>query len=329
MDSPHFKNGQFRNLNPTPQFAEGYSFVSVFKDFLFRKTPHKFPTQNIPTIKTDLKSIAKEEDVLVWFGHSSYFFQLDSKRFLVDPVFSNHASPIPGMIKAFSGTEIYSAEDMPEIDYLIITHDHYDHLDYKTIMQLRSKVNRVVCGLGVGKHFKKWKYDASKILETDWYDVVNLGSNHRLYTLPARHFSGRGLFRNRTLWCSFLLKTQDFKLYIGGDSGYDTHFKKIGEKFGNIDLAILENGQYNAPWRYIHMFPEEVLQAANDLQTKRLFPVHSAKFSLAPHAWKAPLEKISELNQTDKTPLLTPMIGELVYLKNADQDFSKWWESVD
>lgn len=329
QNSPHFKNGKFHNLSPTPQWAEGYSFFDVIKEMLFKKVSHKFPSDKIPAIKTDLNNLSREKDVLVWFGHSSYFMQIAKKRFLIDPVFSQHASPVPGMIKAFKGTGIFSAVDMPEIDYLIISHDHYDHLDHKTIVNLQPKIKRVICGLGVGTHFEKWGYDKNIIQENDWFSTIKLNDQQILHTLPARHFSGRGLIRNNTLWCSFLLQTQDLKIYIGGDSGYGKHFKQIGKQFGEIDLAILENGQYNKPWKYIHMFPEEVLKAANDLNARRLLPVHSAKFSLSQHAWDEPLKRITSLNKDLNLPLLTPIIGEIVELKNEKQTFNSWWEEIE
>src|SRR5690606_5877346 len=136
---------------------------------------------------------------------------------------------------------------------------HYDHLDHKTILALRNKVDKVVCGLGVGSHFEKWGYDTDKLIEKDWYQNIELDKDFIVFIEPARHFSGRGLTRNNTLWASYLIQTPDFKIYLGGDSGYDSHYKDIGDKHGPIDLAILDNGQYDKAWRYIHNLPEDVL----------------------------------------------------------------------
>jgi L-ascorbate metabolism protein UlaG (beta-lactamase superfamily) len=282
----------------------------------------------IPSVKTDLLALPVGRDVLVWFGHSSYFMQIDGKRILVDPVFSGNASPVPGTLKAFKGTDIYTVDELPNIDFLIISHDHYDHLDYETIFKLKGKVDRVICGLGVGAHFEYWGYDPSRIIEKDWQDAVDLGMGFKVFVTPARHFSGRGFIRNNTLWCSYVLKTPTMKIYIGGDSGYDTHFADIGNTFGPFDLAILENGQFNAAWRYIHMSPDEVLKAAQELKAKRLFPVHSSKFVLANHPWDYPLEEITRLNKQVNIPLATPMIGEIVDLKQPDQEFRQWWVGV-
>jgi len=323
--SVHYRNGAFQNIHFTPSLKEGYSFPKVIYSYLFKKPKNVRPIGDIPSIKTDLKRLPLEKDVLIWFGHSSYFMQVHGKRFLIDPVFSNNASPIPGTNKPFKGSNVYSAHDMPEIDYLLISHDHYDHLDYETILRLKPKVKKVITGLGVGEHLEYWGYPSTDIIEKDWDEQLDLGDGMFLYTTSARHFSGRAFRRNNTLWLSFILKTPDLNLFIGGDSGYDSHFAEIGEKFGPFDLAILENGQYNLAWHYIHMLPAEVLQAASDLRAKRLLPVHSSKFVLANHAWDEPLVELTRLSQSGDIPLVTPMIGEVVNLKENTQKFSAWW----
>lgn len=325
--SPNYKDGQFQNIHLTPALTEGYSIAGVTYEFLFKKKPGGKPVDSIPSVKSDLLHLDKSQDVLVWFGHSSYFMQVDGKTFLVDPVFSGNASPIPGSNKAFKGSDRYTVADLPNIDYLIITHDHYDHLDYETILLLKTKTSKVICGLGVGEHFEYWGYDLSSVIEEDWHKAIALDTGFILHTTPARHFSGRGLSRNRSLWMSYLLETPSMKIYIGGDSGYDTHFAEIGEQFGPVDLAILEDGQYDIKWRYIHMLPEEVLKAAKDLNAKRLFPVHSSKFKMANHPWSEPLTRVASLNKNE-LPLMTPVIGEIVSLKDSSREFSRWWEKV-
>lgn len=327
-NSPNFRDGAFQNIHNTPQLAEGYNFGKVMFDFFFRKPEDIKPPKPIPYLKTDLRTLPLDADLLVWFGHSSYYFHLAGKRFLVDPVFSNSASPIPKTNKPFKGSNDYSAEDIPEIDYLLISHDHYDHLDYKTIKNLKPKVKQIITGLGVGAHLEAWGYSAEAINELDWNETLELENDITLNTTSARHFSGRGFKRNQTLWLSFILQTENFNLFLGGDSGYDTHFKEIGNKFGPFDLAILENGQYNLAWHYIHMLPEEVLQAAQDLRAKQLFPVHSGKFALALHSWDEPLKMINEFNKDLKFPLVTPRIGEVVYFNNTSQQFSQWWKEI-
>src|SRR5690606_34532288 len=246
--SKNYKDGAFHNLNLTPSLTEGYSMGSVLWDFLFTKYPNTSPLDSIPSVKTDLKNLNPNENVLIWFGHSSYVIQLDGKKYLIDPDFSGNASPILGTNKAFPGSEICVADDIPEIDYLLITHDHYDHLDYKTVKELIPKVKKVVTGLGVGSHLEYWGYNPEIIEELDWNEtaIYNLFSMPISITaVPARHFSGRTFKRNNTLWLSFILESNGKKIFLGGDSGYDTHFGEIGEKFGPFDLAILENGQYD------------------------------------------------------------------------------------
>ncbi|WP_317132763.1 MBL fold metallo-hydrolase [Pedobacter sp. BS3] len=327
--SRNYADGKFQNTHYTPTLTKGYSMMGLLYKQFFKALPRRKPTGLIPSVKTDLKALSTKSDVLVWFGHSSYFLQLEGIRFLVDPVFSGNASPIPGTNLAFKGSDIYTPNDMPEIDYLLITHDHYDHLDYETIIALKSKVKHIVCGLGVGGHFERWGFDTEKIIEQDWDETLALANNLTLHTTPARHFSGRGFNRNNTLWLSYILQTPKLNLYLGGDSGYDTHFAEIGEKFGPFDLAVLDNGQYNVAWQAIHMLPNEVLQAARDLKAKRLFPAHSSKFALAQHAWDEPLKTITELNKTYHLPLITPKIGEMVDLNNTNQTFTTWWEEVE
>ena len=327
--SLNYKDGKFQNIHYTPSLTKGYSMLGVLYNFTFGKFPRVKPASPIPNVKTSLKELPLNEDLLIWFGHSSYYIQLRGKRFLIDPVFSGNASPIYGSNKSFEGADIYTASDMPEIDYLLITHDHYDHLDYPTVLQLKPRIKHIICGLGVGEHFEYWGFDPSTIIEKDWDEQIRIENSITLYTAPTRHFSGRAFKRNNTLWLSFILESDDLRLYLGGDSGYDTHFAEIGHRFKCFDLAILDNGQYNLAWQAIHMLPEEGLKAAKDLNTKRLFPVHSSKFKLSTHPWDEPLKKITALNEKGpQIPLVTPKIGEVVSLNNTEQSFSKWWEDI-
>ncbi len=324
--SPHFRNGKFRNIHQTAKMTGEKGFLGRMWDFYFGTHPDTKPKQNIPTIKTNIKKLPQDENLLVWFGHSSSYFQLNGKTFLVDPVFSKNASPIPHNVVPFRGTTIYSADDMPEIDYLIITHDHYDHLDYETIIALKPKIKHVITGLGVGSHFRYWGYDNDIISEMDWNESLDVADG-QVHCLPARHFSGR-LFECRTLWASFLVDCGGYKLYIGGDSGYDDHYRLIGEKFGSVDLALLEAGQYDKNWRYIHEHPEEFIKSATDLRAVRVLPVHNSKFSICNHPWYEPLDKITELAKGTNLHIVTPKIGEIVFLKDNAQQFSDWWRKI-
>lgn len=325
--SAHYKDGAFQNLNNTPALSEGVGYYKVMKEFLFNKDKRNIPGGVIPTKKVDLKALTPNEDVMVWFGHSSYFMQIEGRKILVDPVLSGSASPVSFITKAFKGSDVYSVDDLPEIDYLFISHDHYDHLDHKTIAQLKSKVKKAIMGLGVGEHFEYWGWDSSKLVEKDWYEDIKLDDSLTVHTTPARHFSGRGLKRNNTLWMSYVLETPTRKIYIGGDSGYDTHFAEIGNKYGPFDLVMLENGQYDKNWRYIHLQPEQVVQAAMDLKAKQLFPVHWSKFALGAHAWDEPIIRVMKAAAEKGMPVMYPMIGQLIYLNNTNE-YNKWWEQV-
>lgn len=323
--SPNYSNGRFVNLEHTPQFTEGYSIFKVFGQMLFGKKENTKPSQALPTVPIDLHHLPVDQNLLVWFGHSSYYFQLNGLRFLVDPVFSKYASPIPGTNPAFVNSPIFSASDFPEIDYLLITHDHYDHLDFSTVKAFQYKIKKVICGLGVASHLEYWGFNSSKIIEKDWNESEKIESNIIVHILPTRHFSGRFLSPNNTLWASYLLETPNFKLYVGGDSGYGEHFKTIGEKFGPIDFAVLENGQYNPAWKYIHFLPEETVEAAKDLQVKRVIPIHHSKFALSNHDWRDPMNRIHEASKNTTIPFLFPKIGEVVYL-NENQELLPWWK---
>ncbi len=327
LQSPQYKKGKFQNSSPTPDLTNGANYYTVFRDFFLRKDKHATPPAPLPSAKTNLLTLDPADDILVWFGHSSYFFQVDGKRFLVDPVLSGAASPLSFTTRSFAGTDVYSADELPDIDYLIITHDHWDHLDYKTLKALQLRVDKVITGLGVGAHLERWGYAPASIIEKDWNEEIALGEGFTIHTVPARHFSGRGFKRAQSIWSSFVLITPTMKLFLGGDSGYDTHFAAIGHKFGPFDLAVLECGQYNLSWQYIHMLPEEVAQAATDLKAKQLLPVHWGKFLLAPHGWNEPIERVTAAARALNLPVLTPMIGEGVQLKGGN-DFAEWWKNI-
>ena len=325
--SPNYQNGKFRNLSFTPDLTEGASFFSVLADALFRRSKRTRPAHTLPSQKTNLRILDPGKNVLVWFGHSSYFLQVDGKKILVDPVFSGSASPLPNSIKSFAGSDLYTTDDLPDIDYLFITHDHWDHLDYRTIRDLRPRVGKVITALGVAAHLAYWGYDKKNILEKDWGEEIILEDGFVVNTTPSRHFSGRGFRKQQSLWMSFVLRTPTKKIFLGGDSGYDSHFKKTGDRFGPFDLVILECGQYNKSWKYIHMMPEEVVRAALDLQAKKLLPVHWSKFALSLHDWDEPIIRVMREAAIQNLPLVHPQIGQEVDL-DKDLAFDPWWENV-
>ena len=326
--SSNFRNGQFQNLNFTPTFAEDVSKFEMIRDGIFKISKRKAPSVSLPSVKTNLFDLDPQKDLLVWFGHSSYFMQIDGKKILVDPVFSGSASPFSFMVKSFKGSDVYSPEEIPPIDYLIITHDHWDHLDYKTVVELKPKVGKIITGLGTAAHFEHWGFDPKSIVELDWNESFVLDSGFKITATPGRHFTGRTFKRNQTIWCSFVFQSPSKKIFIGGDSGYDTHFEKIGAEHGPFDLALLECGQYNKSWKYIHMMPEQTVQAAVDLKTKTMMPVHWAKFALSLHAWDEPIQRVTKEAYRLNVPIIHPMIGELVDLSNFGAQ-TEWWKGIN
>lgn len=323
QNSPNYKDGSFQNLSKTPVQAENASFVGMLYDF-FTKSKDTKPSQPIPFVKSDLKRFAADKPALFWFGHSSYLIKSGEKNILVDPVFSGYASPVSFMVKAFEGANNYTSADFPEIDLLVISHDHYDHLDHETILALNKQVKHYVVPLGVGAHLERWGIAEDKITELDWWEAATFGEV-KLTATPARHFSGRGLSRGKSLWASYVLEMPAHRVYLGGDSGYDAHFKQIGEAYGPFDLAILETGQYNKNWPYIHMMPEQTVQASLDLRAEVLFPVHLGKFALALHDWDEPLHRVTESAREKQVTLTTPMIGEPVLL-GTEYPAKQWWK---
>lgn len=328
QNSPNFQNGKFRNLIEKPGMTEGSNIVvEVYKTF-FKSIPNREPSEALPSVKTNLKALDPQQDALVWFGHSSAFMQLDGKTFLIDPVMSGKASPFPWGTRAYKGTDIYTVDDLPEIDYLLISHDHYDHLDYETILKLKDKVKLVVTGLGVGEHFEHWGYPKNKLIEADWGDKMDFGNGISIITETAHHDSGRAFAGGQHLWVSFIIQSSERKIFYTGDGGYDKHFAEIGKKYGPFDWALMENGQYDPAWRSVHCHPDEVAQATEELQARNMIPVHHSKFSLAKHAWYEPITRISEYSKSRNYRLATPMIGELVQLDNDQQPFKEWWKDV-
>jgi len=322
--SVNFKDGEFKNRVETKMLADNASYFSTISKMLTSKG-EKEPLRPLPTQKTDLKNIPNDKPTLIWFGHSSYLISIDGKKILSDPVFSERASPVQyAGPKSYLGTMIYSIDDFPDLDVVVISHDHYDHLDYKTIQKLKDKTKLFCVGLGVGEHLESWGVSADKIREFDWWEGEEVLGGVKMTSTPARHFSGRGFTRNKTLWTSFVLEVGGYKLFIGGDSGYDDAFKEIGDKYGPFDLAMLECGQYDVQWPYIHMQPEETVKAALDLNAKVFLPVHWGKFTLANHPWREPIEKAVMYAHSYGAKITAPKIGEPVVL-NETMPFSEWW----
>lgn len=334
-NSKNYIDGEFRNKEKTELLTDTKKTpIKRLLEFAFEKDPEgTVPKIALPSVKTDLKTLDPNEDLIVWFGHSSLFIQIAGKKILVDPVFSKYASPVPFSNKAFEGTNIYTVDDLPEIDILLITHDHYDHLDYPTVKKLKEKVAKVIVPLGVDAHFLRWDFDEEKIVTVDWDDEVTIDDNLKIYALETRHFSGREFSnRNQSLWVSYLIeeKYNDnlYRLFLSGDGGYSPRFKGFKEKFQNINLAVMEAGQYNEEWALIHSLPEDIIKEVRDMEVTKLFPIHNSKFKLSKHPWDEPLRKLDDFTINTNIQLLTPMIGEKLYL-HKENSFKKWWENLE
>ncbi|MCQ2099728.1 MAG: MBL fold metallo-hydrolase [Fibrobacter sp.] len=324
--SPNYNGEQFVNLDTTVNLIYKKSKLQVWKEFLFDNSGVQIAPakgDSLTVIRTDLKALPADKDWLVWFGHSSYLMNLSGKKVLVDPVLYA-GSPVSFVNKMFKGTDVYKPKDFPFIDYLVISHDHWDHLDYEAVVELEPKVGKVITGLGVGEHFEYWGYPKEKLIELDWWEdsvlhqEKDVSGNDRIFKVistPARHFSGRELHQNRTLWSSFYFKTPKRNVWISGDSGYGSHFKTIGEKFKDIDLAVLENGQYNPDWAFIHTMPKYLGQEMKELNANRYLTVHHSRFALSKHDYREPLENAKQAASESGKPVLMPQMGEVLYLE--------------
>ena len=313
----------FQNLSHTPQFAEGFTFFGALRTILSRPKTIA-PATALPAIKTNLNSYYTQKPSIIWFGHSSYLIHSGGINILVDPVFSGFASPFSFYIKAFKGSDIYKASDMPQIDCIILTHNHYDHLDFGALKILAEKTQAYIMPLGVSKDVRGLNIKQEQITELNWWQSIELNPGVTLTATPARHFSGRGMKRNRSLWASYVLQINGYKIFIGGDSGYDNHFKEIGIKHGPFDIAILECGQYNVMWPYIHSMPEELILEGIDLKAKVIMPVHWGKFALSTHEWNEPITRFVIAADKANIAYTTPLIGEPVLLDEY-YPVNKWW----
>ncbi len=323
--SPNYKVGSFHNLTSTEVLLKSASRTKMFRDFFFGKPASTKPPKPLPSVKTDLKNLSGEQSTIVWFGHSSYLIKSKGYTILVDPVMQGEASPLSAFAKPFVGADVFSMDDLPPVDLVLLTHDHYDHLHYESIKKLATTAKQFVTSLGVGEHLESWGVPSEKIIELDWWESTAINSEIEFTATPARHFSGRSFVRGKTLWSAFVLKIHGHQLFLGGDSGYENHFKEIGKRFGSFDIALLECGQYGENWPYIHMLPEETVMAAKDLNAKVLMPVHWAKFELALHAWDEPINRATKFAEENNQPVTTPMIGEPVVI-NLSYPNKRWWE---
>lgn len=317
---PNYKNGAFENL---AERADS----TVKRKFLFLQSHSEGlkPSHALPWVKTDLNALAAPAPTIVWFGHSSLLIKTAQGNILIDPIFSNHAGPVPGLIKAFPGTMNYHAKDMPPIDVLIISHDHYDHLDYRTLIKLKDRIKMAIVPMGVASDLVYWGFDRKKIIELDWNQSVTLPNGLQFTATPAQHRSNRTYSsENKTLWASYVIQAGNYRLFYSGDSGYGPHFKQIGQEYGPFDVALLECGQYSPNWPWTHLWLGQAAQAAVDLRASLLQPIHWAKFKEANEPWNEPIKKLLPAAEKLGVQVNVPRIGE-PYTLGDPPDKTVWW----
>ncbi|WP_413587342.1 MBL fold metallo-hydrolase [Bdellovibrio sp. HCB274] len=323
------EKGVFMNRRPTlvEEMRKRTMNFATIKEFLLGGDKDRVPAQSLPEVKPDFAEFLKPSNDLkvAWFGHSTILLNFDGKIVLIDPVLSNSTGPLGIMMKRFQNPVVELA-DLPKIDAIVISHDHYDHLDMDSIKFFKDKDVPFIVPLGVGAHLTSWGIAAERIQELDWWQSTKV-ADLELIATPAQHFSGRGMFnQNKSLWASWVIKNDKHRIFFSGDSGYDTHFKDIGEKLGPFDMAFVESGQYNEKWAEVHLLPQESVQAFKDLNAKRYFPIHWGMFSLAFHSWYEPLEKLTAAAEANGMVLVTPKIGEVVSVNDSYLS-TRWWNS--
>lgn len=328
----HYDKGKFINSEPFSIKMDCHSVTEMLKDAVSAH-PHIKPEKNVEVVKFDVTKINKNLEGkarITWLGHSSFLIEIDGKTILIDPVFSDFAAPhkVLGR-KRYNAEMSFNITDLDTIDAVIISHDHYDHLDYPTIKKIKDKMKHVIVPLGVGNHFKKWGVNESIIQELDWWNETQLGDLKIVFT-PSRHSSGRGFSdQSATLWGSWCFIGSKQKIFFSGDGGYGNHFKQIGKKYGPFDFGMIECGQYDKHWAGMHMVPEESVQAGIDAQAKTIMPIHWGCFTLANHAWIDPVERFTKKAKELNITTATPQIGESILLKSIEYPHEKWWERFD
>ncbi len=329
-ESDNWRDGIFQNFEPT---TVGGSLKDIpriiYKQFSNRKA--RVPRQPLPIIDFNRERFLSPSDKakMIWYGHSVVMFRIAGKTILIDPMLGPNTSPIaPFATKRFSKNTLDLIDQFPEVDIILMTHDHYDHLDMASIDKLKHKTKEFYVALGVKRHLVKWGISEDIITEFDWWQDRMIDDLKITFT-PTRHFSGRGLRdRAKTLWGGWVLRTKDENIWFSGDGGYGEHFVEIGERLGPFDFAFLECGQYNVDWHQIHLFPAEAVNAAIDAKVKKVMPVHWAGFALSyQHTWKEPAEDFLQCSHEHKLDYMLPKIGEQFNI--GDIRISKWWESFE
>ncbi|WRP06017.1 MBL fold metallo-hydrolase [Rossellomorea aquimaris] len=327
QSSPQHSKGSFKNPIPTSMDTSFSTSLTMIRD-LMKKNTNRKPKYDIPIVTFPSLDHPYPVTNVTWFGHSASMIEIDGKRLLLDPMFGRAPSPFSWIGgKRFSKDLPFQLEQLPSIDAVIFSHDHYDHLDYGTIRKLQDKVKQFFVPIGVRSHLERWGIHPDHIVELDWWDEVEW-NGLTLACTPARHFSGRSLHdRNATLWCSWCIIGNSSRIFFSGDSGYGPHFKEIGRVYGPFDLSLMECGQYDTRWAPIHMLPEETVQAHIDVKGKQLLPIHWGAFTLSFHEWTDPIKRVTKSGAEQGVSVVTPRIGETFPVGSDSYPSSKWWES--
>jgi L-ascorbate metabolism protein UlaG (beta-lactamase superfamily) len=334
--SPQFNTAKqlFQNRNPRPIHAD-FNFPKLLKSFLFGRQIRR-PTQPLPFEEPDLVNFLKDDESLkwIWLGHSSLYLNINGLKIITDPIYSKSASPFFCITRRFQ-KPVLSLKETPRPDVILISHDHYDHLDASTVRFFAKDPPQFVTALGVGARLESWGIPKNKITELDWHQSTQV-KNLKVTAVPAQHFSGREIGDQlRTLWASWIFVSEPRptsvtdhkqKIYFSADSGYADHFKETASMYGPFDHAFLECGQYNIMWRFVHLLPEEIIKAAQDLGLKRFSPIHWGMFSLSMHDWFEPIEKITTLAEQNSIQVWQPRLGELVRFTQGPR-LDKWWQA--
>lgn len=326
-ESENYEEGVFVNRGGVKMKQSLGSMLKLIPKFMFPDSGTS-PEKNINVSAVDSTSLVNYSGSsrLVWFGHSAFLLQMKGKNILLDPMFGNVPAPHPMLgQKRFSKSLPIEIAKLPKIDAVLFSHDHYDHLDYRSVQLLKDKVDMFYTPLGVGAHLNEWGVAKERIVEMDWWEEINF-QGLQFICAPAQHFSGRGLTdRGKTLWSSWVIKSDSENIFFSGDSGYGDHFKEIGKKYGPFDFAMLECGQYNELWKEIHMMPEETAQAGVDLEAKKIMPIHWGAFKLALHSWTDPIERVTKKSSELGVPTTIPKIGTYIYLDENQISNEPWW----
>ena len=327
--SENYENGTFINKQRVTLDMSFSQTLSIARKFFFTKVRNGRPKGDLAVQKIDSALIADYHSPtrFIWFGHSTFLLQMNNKNILIDPMFGDVPAPHPLLgEKRFNKELPIEIEKLPKIDAVIISHDHYDHLDYGSIKKLIDKVDMFYTPLGVSVHLIEWGVDKESIIELDWWEETNY-EDLTFRCTPAQHFSGRKLSnRQSTLWSSWIIQSDKENIYFSGDSGYGPHFKEIGEKYGPFDFAMMECGQYNEMWPEIHMFPEETAQAGLDVRAKQIMPIHWGAFKLAMHEWTDPIERVISKAQELQIPVVAPEIGQPFLIEKINSNENFWWK---